>query len=243
MDSAEASPHKHRKPTGYSGRHRPSAVPRVAVIGLAAATIIGVGLTAASAAPSAVDPAPAVADDARSAEDRAGRDSTRDQTAEPPAAPPPSEEPTLDKPSPPAAEKEKKKKEEAPSWVRPSPAEVSDTFGPRAWRGGEMHNGLDFAASEGQENVAASAGVVVQAGGNGGYGLSITIDHGNGVETLYGHHSQLMVQVGDMVAAGDVIGLAGSTGDVTGPHLHFEVHVDGEPVDPQPYLRDQGVQL
>lgn len=223
-----------KKPPRYLGRHRHPFLTRTVFAALATATVLGTGLTAASAAPPA-DDTPAAAQAPAS------------QQPEPPPeteSPSPgdeesgSEEPKATK-KPEVGEPEKQK----PSWVVPSGDGISDTFGPRAWRGGEMHNGLDFAAEQGDENFAAAKGTVVQAGSNGGYGLSITIDHGNGVQTLYAHHSQLSVDVGDTVAAGEVIGLAGSTGDITGPHLHFEVHVDGQPVDPATYLEDKGVDL
>lgn len=229
------TPHP-KKPSRYLGRHRHPFLTRTVFAALATATVLGTGLTAASAAPPH-DDAPAVA------EESTGAKPESDPTIEP--EPTPSEEEsgsekpdeTKDKPKANDAEKQQ------PAWVVPSADGISDVFGPRGWRGGEMHNGLDFAAEEGDENFAAADGTVVQAGSNGGYGLSVTIDHGNGVETLYGHHSQLSVQVGDKVSAGDVIGLAGSTGDITGPHLHFEVHVDGEPVDPAAFLEKKGVEL
>ena len=74
----------------------------------------------------------------------------------------------------------------------------------------------------------------------GGYGYYVMIDHGNGLSTLYGHNSRLLVQVGQTVEAGDIIALSGSTGRSTGPHLHFEVRVDGEQTDPRAYLPTAG---
>jgi murein DD-endopeptidase MepM/ murein hydrolase activator NlpD len=85
---------------------------------------------------------------------------------------------------------------------------------------------------EGTAVGAAGAGTVTQAGWNGGYGNSITIDHGNGLETLYGHLSEVLVNVGDLVTQLQTIGLSGNTGNSTGPHLHFSVIKDGEMVDP-----------
>ncbi|MEV0647079.1 M23 family metallopeptidase [Phytomonospora sp. NPDC050363] len=142
-----------------------------------------------------------------------------------------------------AAEEKAKKEAAEPKWTLPSKALISDVFGPRAWRAGVQHDGTDFAADEGEDNYAAFDGTVVQAGPNGGYGNFVLIEHGDGVETWYGHFSDIDVEVGQKVESGQVLGQAGSTGDVTGPHLHFEVHVDGNPVDPVPFLQKHGVDL
>ena len=98
------------------------------------------------------------------------------------------------------------------------------------------HPGLDFDADMRTSIHAAAAGVVVVAGDCGGYGNCVVIDHGNSLATVYGHQSQVLTKVGDVVAAGQGIGLVGSTGVSTGPHLHFEVRRRGVPVDPVPLL-------
>jgi murein DD-endopeptidase MepM/ murein hydrolase activator NlpD len=100
-----------------------------------------------------------------------------------------------------------------------------------------LHTGLDLAAPLGTPIKAAADGVVVSAGARGGYGLAVVIDHGGALATLYGHMSRLDVEPGDAVRRGDQIGLVGSTGASTGPHVHFEARVAGSPVDPTPYLR------
>jgi murein DD-endopeptidase MepM/ murein hydrolase activator NlpD len=118
-------------------------------------------------------------------------------------------------------------------------ARVSSTFGPRVdpvLGGTGRHDGIDFSAPTGTEIHAAGDGVVVNAGEMGGYGNGTVIDHGNGLATLYGHQSQILVVPGQAVRTGDVIGLVGSTGKSTGPHLHFEVRQFGVPTDPVPYL-------
>ena len=88
----------------------------------------------------------------------------------------------------------------------------------------------------GSNVYAALGGIVTSSGWNGGYGNAITIDHGRGFSTLYGHMSQLIAGVGQMVAPGQVIGLVGSTGNSTGPHLHFETRMNGERMDPASFF-------
>jgi murein DD-endopeptidase MepM/ murein hydrolase activator NlpD len=105
-----------------------------------------------------------------------------------------------------------------------------------------MHTGLDFRASTGDPVRATANGKVVSSGWAGGYGRMVEIDHGNGLSTRYGHLSEIDVKVGDVVKIGQVIGLVGSTGRSTGPHLHYETRIDGEAVDPQKFLR-AGVRL
>lgn len=116
-------------------------------------------------------------------------------------------------------------------FVKPYDGTITSYAGPR-W--GRIHKGIDIAGPgcNGAPIVAACDGVVVRADSYGTYGKCVIIDHGNGVETLYAHLSSFSVSVGDVVSAGDKIGKIGSTGNTTGPHLHFEVHVDGECVNP-----------
>jgi lysostaphin len=99
------------------------------------------------------------------------------------------------------------------------------------------HEGLDFAAPVGAPILAAAAGVVVVAGRHPGYGNQVDIDHGNGLVTRYGHASKVDVAEGEIVRQGQKIAEVGSTGRSTGPHLHFEVRIDGVPRDPLPWLR------
>lgn len=100
-----------------------------------------------------------------------------------------------------------------------------------------LHAGADFGAASGTPIVAAAAGTVVSAGWQGGYGNAVIINHGAGVATLYAHQSRLAVSSGARVSRGQVIGYVGSTGMSTGPHLHFELRINGVPTDPVPRLR------
>jgi murein DD-endopeptidase MepM/ murein hydrolase activator NlpD len=100
-----------------------------------------------------------------------------------------------------------------------------------------LHPGVDLAEAYGAEIHAAATGRVVHAGLAGGYGNMVEIDHGNGLATRYAHMSETLVEEGQQVDKGAVLGRLGSTGRSTGPHLHYEVRVDGEPVDPERYLR------
>ncbi len=102
---------------------------------------------------------------------------------------------------------------------------------------GRQHNGIDFGASYGTTVRSAHTGTIVVAGSFGGYGNTVVIDRGDGLSTLYGHNSELYVRVGQTVQKGEAIAAVGSTGMSTGPHLHFEVRENGNPVDPVPYLR------
>lgn len=95
-----------------------------------------------------------------------------------------------------------------------------------------MHTGTDISGGTGQPIIAVAKGKVVSAGWRGGYGLAVVIDHGGGLATLYAHQSRLSVSEGAIVSQGQKIGEVGSTGNVTGPHLHFEVRVNGEPRNP-----------
>jgi murein DD-endopeptidase MepM/ murein hydrolase activator NlpD len=125
-------------------------------------------------------------------------------------------------------------------WVRPAIGPLSSPFGMR-W--GRLHAGIDFAARPGSIIRAASSGTVVLASWYGGYGNAVDIDHGNGLSTRYGHASEVLVSTGEYVTVGQPIALVGSTGDSTGPHLHFEVRQNGTPVDPLPFLAARGVEV
>jgi murein DD-endopeptidase MepM/ murein hydrolase activator NlpD len=124
-------------------------------------------------------------------------------------------------------------------FILPAEGPMTSSFG---WRvhpilgTSRFHNGVDFGAEHGSLIKAADNGVVIAAEWSGGYGNAVIVDHGNGITTLYGHTSQMYVTVGQAVQKGQPIAAVGSTGFSTGPHLHFEVRRQGEPIDPMPFL-------
>ena len=121
----------------------------------------------------------------------------------------------------------------AAGFVWPCDGVVTSGFGMR-W--GRMHEGIDIGCAYGAPNRAAAAGTVIYASWMNGYGNLVVLDHGNGLSTAYAHASSLAVSVGQSVAQGQTVSYVGSTGHATGPHLHFEVRVNGVAVDPLQYL-------
>lgn len=117
--------------------------------------------------------------------------------------------------------------------VWPLSGRITSYYGYR-WSG--FHTGIDINGVTGQPYIAAQAGVVVSAGWGGNYGYMLLVDHGNGVATRYAHSSKLLVKTGDQVSKGQTIALVGSTGRSSGPHLHFEVLINGDHVNPLNYL-------
>ena len=117
--------------------------------------------------------------------------------------------------------------------VWPVSGPITSPFG---WRWGRMHQGIDIGASTGTPIHAAAAGTVIYCGWEEGYGNFVVIDHGGNLATAYGHQSAIAVACGQTVSQGQVIGYVGCTGHCTGPHLHFEVRINGNPVDPMGYL-------
>lgn len=123
--------------------------------------------------------------------------------------------------------------DEADEWVWPAAGETSSEFG-RRW--GRLHEGIDVANGVGTPVVAATDGDVSFAQAKSGYGLTVKIDHGDGLQTTYSHLSAIAVAPGDTVATGERLGAMGCTGSCTGPHVHFEVRRSDAPVNPRTVL-------
>ncbi len=127
------------------------------------------------------------------------------------------------------------------AWPTVPDATVASDFGRRlhpVYRYYRKHEGLDIGNRKGDPIYASGSGTVTMAEWHSGYGNLVEIDHGNGYVTRYGHCSKLLVKVGQRVDQGEKIALIGSTGTSTGPHVHFEVRINGTPVDPIPFITD-----
>ena len=125
-------------------------------------------------------------------------------------------------------------------YVRPGLGRLTSSYG-RRW--GRLHAGIDLASGVGSPIRAVTHATVLSAGWEGGYGRCVRLVHGDGTVTVYGHLSAITVNKGERVAAGERIGREGNTGQSTGPHLHFEVRINGTPVNPVSWLRKRGVAL
>jgi murein DD-endopeptidase MepM/ murein hydrolase activator NlpD len=219
------------EPDRYRGRRRVPTPPRSRYVAVVTTAFVGAGIVAigASAMPDAKAPDSAALKnlglDAQTATDLAARADAAGRASRSNA----------DRTTVAAA------LTQADAWVLP--LENYQFTSPYGMRWGSLHAGDDLAAPEGTPFKAVHDGTVVLAQYYGGYGNAIIIDHGNGIETVYGHSSKVMVRVGQKVKAGDVIGLVGNSGHSFGSHLHFEVHVDGTPTDPIPWMRAHGVDI
>lgn len=255
------APARHRRPINTRGRvlrATVTAVAGLALAGVAVTAIVGddqdatpneavhVDLRAQAEARARAEAAAEAEADARTAAAaRADRSARKSASSSPSASA--SASPTARPPAsatPPKVTAKPTTTTSTPTWVIPmADATITSCYGPR---GGMLHAGIDFALPAGTPVRAASGGTVTKAGDAGdGYGISVVIDHGNGYLTHYAHLSTAKVSVGDPVDTGDTIGLEGSTGDSTGPHLHFEVH-QGQlwnQIDPAPFLRERGIDV
>lgn len=119
-------------------------------------------------------------------------------------------------------------------FIKPVDARISSYFGMR-W--GRMHEGIDFAVNTGTRITAARSGKIIYSGWASGYGNTVIIEHERGVRSLYAHNSKLLVNSGQRVERGQPIALSGNTGNSTGPHLHFEIQINGQPVNPLNYIK------
>ena len=120
--------------------------------------------------------------------------------------------------------------------VTPIEGRITSRYGVSSSLRKSTHTGLDIAAVQGTDIHVIADGTVTSASYNGAYGNLVKVDHGNGVETWYAHTSKMLVKKGNTVKAGDIIAKVGSTGNSTGPHLHLEIRINGEHVNPQNYL-------
>ena len=121
-----------------------------------------------------------------------------------------------------------------PTYIKPiNGGRKSSNYG---WRWGRLHKGVDWAVPVGTTVFASSAGTVIRADYNGAYGNCVLISHPDGRMTRYAHCSKLLVSVGQYVEQGETIALSGNTGRSTGPHLHFEIIINGSAVDPLKYI-------
>ncbi len=118
--------------------------------------------------------------------------------------------------------------------------EITSVFG---YRWGVLHAGVDFAVPYGTPIYATHAGTIKIANWYGGYGYAVEINHGGGLSTLYGHNSELVVEVGEHVEVGQLIAYSGSSGYSTGPHSHYEVRVNEKQIDPLPFMLQRGVDI
>ncbi|MBB5871587.1 murein DD-endopeptidase MepM/ murein hydrolase activator NlpD [Allocatelliglobosispora scoriae] len=217
------------------------------VVGIVAlAGIAGIGITAASVAnpssvtPEAVASTVGVTVDRQNAADRANRDSRADASKSP-SAKATTPAPGTKSPAKAAAPATTKAAAPKPKYANPLPgAVITSCYGQR-W--GVLHAGIDFAADENTPIHAVVGGTVTSAGwAFSGYGISVVVDHGNGYFTHYAHMNKAAVKVGQKVAAGAVLGYEGSTGDSTGPHLHFEVHKGmWNQINPASWLAARGI--
>jgi murein DD-endopeptidase MepM/ murein hydrolase activator NlpD len=173
----------------------------------------------------------------RAAAIKAAQDAAANTTTAPaPGAPPATAAPTTSAPPPPATappETAPPPSNPGSGLIWPADGPVTSGFG---YRWGALHPGIDIGAPYGAPIHAAKGGTVIYAGWMDGYGNFVLIDHGGGFVTGYGHQSQIAVSEGQQVSQGQVIGYVGSTGNSTGPHLHFETRVNGAVVDPMIYL-------
>jgi murein DD-endopeptidase MepM/ murein hydrolase activator NlpD len=141
------------------------------------------------------------------------------------------------RPAPPSAPPASTLAEFLSGFAWPVPVRLNgDVSSPFGTRGRRHHDGLDLRARHGDPIFAARDGVVRFAGTMRGYGMTVIVDHGGGVSSLYAHASAIYVRAGERVERGAVIGAVGATGNATGPHLHFEISWAGRPMDPVPLL-------
>ncbi|MFI0792353.1 M23 family metallopeptidase [Micromonospora rubida] len=216
------------EPDRYRGRRRVPTPPRSRYAAVVTTAFVGAGMVAlgAAALPDAKSVSPSVLDELKQAsitsQDVAARADSDDRASRDSRA-------------------ETKASTEQDAWLLP--LQGYDFNAPYGMHGGKLHTGVDLVAPEGTPYVAIHAGAVTKAGWFGGYGYTVIVKHADGSEAIYGHSSAVTVKEGQQVKAGDQLGLVGNTGHSYGAHLHLEIHVNGDPRDPVPWLQDRGVDI
>jgi murein DD-endopeptidase MepM/ murein hydrolase activator NlpD len=216
------------EPDKYRGRRRVPTPPRSRYAAVVTTAFVGAGLVAlgANALPDAKSVSPSVLDELKQAsvtsQDAAARGddanrATRDSRTGSQAS------------------------SERDAWLLP--LHGYDFRSPYGMKWGKLHTGIDLVAPEGTPYTAIHGGTVTKAGWFGGYGYAVIVQHADGSEAIYGQSSAITVKEGSQVKAGDQLGLVGNTGHAYGSHLHLEIHVNGQPLDPVPWLADRGVDI
>ncbi|WP_200206472.1 M23 family metallopeptidase [Micromonospora coerulea] len=215
------------EPDRYRGRRRVPTPPRSRYAAVVTTAFVGAGIVAlgANALPDAKSVSPSVLDELKQAsitsQDAAARADAADAV-------------TRDSRTDSKADAEQ-------AWTLPLQGyDFKSSYGMR-W--GKLHTGIDLVVPEGTPYVAIHGGTVTKAGWFGGYGYAVIVQHPDGSEAIYGHSSAVSVKEGQQVKAGDQLGLVGNTGHSYGSHLHLEIHVNGKPLDPLPWLEDRGVDI
>ncbi|SCF14414.1 M23 family metallopeptidase [Micromonospora mirobrigensis] len=214
------------EPDRYRGRRRVPTPPRSRYAAVVTTAFVGAGVVAlgAGALPDAKSVSPSVLDELKQAsvtsQDAADRADSADR-----------------------ANRSSRDSEASREEVWLLPLQGYDFNSPYGMRWGKLHSGIDLVAPEGTPFVAIHEGKVTKAGWFGGYGYAVIVQHADGSEAIYGHSSQVTVREGQQVKAGDQLGLVGNTGHSYGSHLHLEIHVKGQPLDPVPWLAQRGVDI
>lgn len=216
------------EPDRYRGRRRVPTPPRSRYAAVVTTAFVGAGIVAigAGALPDAKSVSPSVLDELKQAsitsQDAAARADSADRASR-------------------DSRVETKAAGEQETWLLP--LQGYDFNSPYGMRWGKLHTGIDLVAPEGTPYVAIHEGTVTKAGWFGGYGYAVIVKHADGSEAIYGHSSAVSVKEGQQVKAGDQLGLVGNTGHSYGSHLHLEIHVNGDPLDPVPWLLERGVDI
>ncbi|MET8835371.1 M23 family metallopeptidase [Micromonospora sp. NPDC004540] len=215
------------EPDRYRGRRRVPTPPRSRYAAVVTTAFVGAGIVAlgANALPDAKSVSPSVLDELKQAsitsQDAAARADSADVASR--------------------DGRGGKTAAEQDTWLLP--LHGYDFQSPYGMRWGKLHTGIDLVAPEGTPYQAIHDGQVTKAGWFGGYGYAVIVQHPDGSEAIYGHSSAVTVKEGQQVKAGDQLGLVGNTGHSYGSHLHLEIHVNGEPRDPVPWLGERGVDI